>query len=257
MFRSVVLILLLIPQICCYNSGTSFGSESVFIARSNADNTLISWGDPNLGGFLPTLLGSLTTVTSIASNPYSFAALLKNGSVVGWGDTAGGGPLLPGRLLKNVTSLYSTSSAFCALKEDGSVVPWGDVQNGGSFDKFINTMNNHEVVQGITAIYSHSTSFIAINATYIHQWGGDQGDLEPGRLPRHLPRISPVKYVASTGSAFAALLNNGFVKAWGNLGDGGNNPTVRKHMFSSLCSSVQDHQLTQSFPYMYFLFFST
>ncbi|MBM5818071.1 MAG: hypothetical protein FJ083_16305, partial [Cyanobacteria bacterium K_Offshore_surface_m2_239] len=66
-------------------------------------------------------------------NPFAFAAIKRDGSVVTWGDenTGGNSTAVAARLTSGVIRVFSTASAFAALKSDGSVVPWGDSLFGG------------------------------------------------------------------------------------------------------------------------------
>ena len=78
-------------------------------------------------------------VQNIVSTDKAFAALLKDGSVVAWGDSTDGGDIsaVSGKVVMGdtnssaVTSISASSGAFSAIKADGSVVTWGNSNLGG------------------------------------------------------------------------------------------------------------------------------
>ncbi|PQM55454.1 MAG: hypothetical protein CML39_08070, partial [Rhodobacteraceae bacterium] len=78
-------------------------------------------------------------VKTIVSTDKAFAALLKDGSVITWGDSSAGGDSssVSGKLIMGTTnssvveSLSASSGAFSAIKADGSVVTWGNSDLGG------------------------------------------------------------------------------------------------------------------------------
>ena len=56
---------------------------------------------------------------------FAFAAILRDGSVVTWGDPGFGGDCSSVRdQLKNVQQIQSNRGVFTAILEDGSVVIW-------------------------------------------------------------------------------------------------------------------------------------
>ncbi|OLP97385.1 putative exonuclease domain-containing protein [Symbiodinium microadriaticum] len=61
-----------------------------------------------------------------------FAAILRDGSVVGWGayDNARESVRAPGQL-RDVQQIQASDGAFAAILGDGSVVTWGPADNGG------------------------------------------------------------------------------------------------------------------------------
>eukprot|EP00438_Fugacium_kawagutii_P004673 Skav216585 [mRNA] locus=scaffold3151:128822:135176:+ [translate_table: standard] len=95
--------------------------------------------------------------------------------------------------LHDVDSITGSLSAFCALKRDGSVVCWGDDESGGEAG---------EIQQQL----KHATwrSFVPQDIT----------DVED--------QLKEVQQIASTSFAFAAVLADGSVVAWGDPFAGGN-----------------------------------
>jgi hypothetical protein len=71
--------------------------------------------------------GKLQNVDAIYSTNTAFAAKLKDGSVVTWGekDYGGDSSSVEGKL-QNVDTIYSTKEAFAAKSKDSTVCMWGD-----------------------------------------------------------------------------------------------------------------------------------
>ena len=108
-------------------------------------------------------------VDTIFSNDDAFAAVLKTGGVVVWGNGEST-HIEPAKAQKlkdeKVVNIYQTSGAFAALQKDGSVVTWGDLhgvndgreldgkhvkyiyQSGGAFAAKL--MDGHVVAWGDT-----------------------------------------------------------------------------------------------------------
>ena len=78
-------------------------------------------------------------VKTIVSTDKAFAALLKDGTVVTWGDSSSGGDSssVSGKIVMSadnssaVTTLSASSGAFSAIKADSKVVTWGNSDLGG------------------------------------------------------------------------------------------------------------------------------
>jgi len=71
----------------------------------------------------------MSNVRKLFTNEYAFAAILKNGQVVTWGDARFGGDSYSVRdRLIDVEFICSTGSAFAAKLVN--VIAWGDVVNG-------------------------------------------------------------------------------------------------------------------------------
>ena len=74
-----------------------------------------------------------TGVKYIYSTTFAFAAALRDGSVVVWGDAfCGGNPgAVRDQLATGVQDIYVNDRALVAVKADGSVLAWGDPEWGG------------------------------------------------------------------------------------------------------------------------------
>jgi len=204
---------------------TSTGSVASWGSASSGGNSSVATWDSISGTYsYSSATGSLTSnVTAIYSNPFAFAALKTNGSVVTWGDTENGGnstivnslnsvvtegPSVFGSLSSNVTRIYSTGGAFAALKTNGSVVTWGKISNGGnSTPVLINTINGYDTQEEGQSV----AGLLSSNVTSIYSnWG-----------------------------AFAALKNNGSVVTWGNIGWGGN-PSAVNYYYTGNTTTVAE-----------------
>ena len=143
------------------------------------------------------------------SNPYAFAALKSDGSVVAWGDSFYGGTTPFG--LSDVKQIYSGNGTFAALKSDGSVIAWGDSYSGGV---------SPSGLSGVTQIYSNGYAFAAIKEDgSVVAWGDSSYG---GTAPQGLIGVIQI---FSTSSAFAALKSDGSVVAWGDSYYGGISPS--------------------------------
>lgn len=93
----------------------------------------------------------------IYSTDSAFAAVLKDGTVVTWGDKECGGDSSSVKTsLRRVHKIFSTSRAFAAILEDGTVVTWGDEKCGGD------SSNIKSALIGVKKIYSTSWAFAAV-----------------------------------------------------------------------------------------------
>ena len=110
----------------------------------------------------------------------AFAAILKDGSVVTWGDAKSGGDSVAVQdQLSGVLQIQATfQGAFAAILEDGSVVTWGHAQHGGDSSAV------QDQLKGVQQIQAANQAFAAILAdgsvvTWGHaQHGGDSVAVE-------------------------------------------------------------------------------
>lgn len=211
---------------------TAIYSNSYAFAALKKNGSVVTWGDIESGGN-STVAKSINTngnwtvseyksvsgelssnVTTIYSNPWAFAALKKNGSVVTWGDLDSGGNStrvlsstingtynvvevgsVDADIISGVVAVYSNDKAFAALKNDGSVVTWGDIRHGG------NASITLTVESGESGNYTVITTELGSIANAIS---------------------SNVTAIYSNKKAFAALKKDGSVIAWGDITSGGN-----------------------------------
>lgn len=184
----------------------------------------------------------LTGVAQVASGNGASAALLTNGTVVTWGDsaflgngttvgTACAGSCTPTPVavcavagcahgdLSGVTSLVAADGWFMALLTNGTVVTWGDPSNGE------------------LGIGPNSGHYVTVPTYVCAVSGCAHGDL------------TGVKAVAGDDDFSLALLTNGAVRSWGEntqgqLGDGSTTdsllPVAVCAVGHSACSSTED-----------------
>jgi hypothetical protein len=121
-----------------------FSNEKAFAALL-ARGRVVVWGDAASGGDCsvgatpadseagPDVCSQLDRgVHTVYSTDRAFAAKLRSGEVVAWGDpNYGGDASLVQDQLVDITEVYSTTRAFAAIRSDGKVVTWGDPNHGG------------------------------------------------------------------------------------------------------------------------------
>ena len=98
-------------------------------------------------------------------NKEFFAALKRDGSVVGWGGSTNWGSTSGvAGLDGDVIQIHANHSAAAALKRDGSVITWGDPDAGGS--------DSGGLDGGVVQIFSTGKAFAALkNDGSVISWG--------------------------------------------------------------------------------------
>ena len=107
----------------------NFSNAYAFAALKD-DGSVVTWGDTDAGGAIPTDV-DVTNVKTIYSNARAFAAVKEDESVVTWGDSDYGGSVpssVSSSLDSNVKAIYSTQQAFAAIKYGGSVITLGQFE---------------------------------------------------------------------------------------------------------------------------------
>ena len=193
-----------------------FATRWAFAALKE-DGSVVSWGmDRFDGGDWYTVASDLQSgVAKIFSNGYAFAALKDDGSVVPWGAdgrnymSVDAAALLSGGV---VDIVVSSNYGFVAVKSDGSIVIWG--RDAG--------YNRHTPASGMplnfVTLVGASIGFAAIEQDgSVVSWGtyfiNDKWGTEYF--------LHPAKEIFSNDYAFAALMENGAVFAWGDNDNGG------------------------------------
>eukprot|EP00435_Cladocopium_sp_Y103_P025584 s3822_g6.t1 len=197
-------------------------SSGVF-ALVRSDGRLVTWGPPAYGGGLGSSAASRDeapwNVAAVTVGCRALAALLADGRVQTFGDAEWGGDCsaVQGQLLE-VTAVRNAGGAFAALKADGTVVAWGQPGHGGRCD--VGPL--HDVVE----LVSNHMAFVAIMVTAgakssrrVVTWGNAEcGGVTSERLR---DRLKDVKKVEASSRAFAAILRDETVVAWGDAEWGG------------------------------------
>jgi alpha-tubulin suppressor-like RCC1 family protein len=197
------------------------------------DGTVMEWGADINGGeptYLPATVAGLTEVKAVASGDHFNLALLKNGTVMGWGDNHYGqlgmdpsGPEncggtscskipRPVPKLSNVIAISTLEDNSLALLEHGEVWAWGQNADGrlhnGTYSNEAAKVIGLEGVTAISAGASLSRNFALSNGK-VMQWPGASGVPEQvSGLPEEVTAIS------AAGDHSLALVRGGAVWAW-------------------------------------------
>jgi Regulator of chromosome condensation (RCC1) repeat len=225
--------------------------------------TVMAWGGdyygqlgdgregPETNSDVPVEVKGLKEVTAIAAGSDHSLALLKNGTVMAWGNNEFGqlGDGEQGEAhssdvpvevkgLKEVTAIAAGRFYSLALLKNGTVMAWGnnelgqlgDGQHGGAYATDVPV--EVEALTEVTAIAAGSQHSLALlkNGT-VMAWGNNQsGQLGEGNIifsdvPVEVEGLTEVTAIAGGQEQSLALLKDGTVMAWGNnsageLGDG-------------------------------------
>ena len=118
-------------------------------AAIRSDGSVVVWEFTGTGaklGASALVRRQLMDVKDIQANPFAFAALRRDGSVVTWGTgLCGGNSAAVQRQLKDVVSIQAGCFAFAATRRDGSVVSWGMPESGGD-SSLVQEQLGHRVV---------------------------------------------------------------------------------------------------------------
>ena len=212
-----------------------------------ADGSVVTWGDANRGGDSSEVREQLKGVQQIQATDTAFAAILEGGSVVTWGSEYDGGDSSAVQdQLRGVRQIQATERAFAAIVEDGSVVAWGDANYGGDSSAV------QDQLRGVRQIQATERAFAAIlEDGSVVTWGDArrhrrQFEISSGVCSKFRPHLGPllrfwqmdsvvtwgladfggdssavrdqlrgVQQIQSTCRAFAAILEDGSVVAWG------------------------------------------
>ena len=140
-------------------------------------------------------------------------AILADGSVVTWGHADyGSDSSAVQERLKGVQQIQATlNGAFAAILGDGSVVTWGNAQYGGDSSAV------QDQLRGVQQIQATEFAFGCDSGRWIRFYVGVMQTLavtvrQFKSSSRVCSRFKPL------GSAFAAILADGSVVAWGGAG---------------------------------------
>ena len=210
------------PDVEITSGAKSIHSSEKAFAVLMNNGTIIAWGDANHGGNT-TGVDLSSGFVSITSNYYGFAGLKSDGSAVAWGDSRYGGDATGVDISSGVLKIYSQKHAFAALKSDGSVQAWGDASYGGT-DPGIGAGS------GVVKIFPNkddTSSWKASNERAFAALLSNRTVIAWGAsgYGGNAPSgLTDVVNIYSTRYAFAALKTDGSVKAWGASGYGGTDP---------------------------------
>ncbi|MBL7543638.1 MAG: hypothetical protein JNL11_07455 [Bdellovibrionaceae bacterium] len=216
-------------------NGTYFVSLQ---AKDNAGNYGMA-----ITGAMPFTAKNLIT-NNVVSNSGAYAAILKTGKVITWGDDSFGGnyTLMPTTLksgTRTATSLATTYSAFAAIMDDGSVVAWGDSSRGGEVPTNKAIQMNGTI--DVTHIASNKYAFAAIlQDGSVAAWGDSNRGGGTTAVDAALNGDIDVSEIKATSTAFAARRTDGSVIAWGHPDTGG---TIPPALLSALDGTIPVNQL--------------
>lgn len=219
-------------------------SNAVAVVRN--DRSVVAWGvvAPNYGGALlyydptvPTTVSvepDLNNVDTIFENPFAFAAVLDNGSVVTWGDYLNGGNSSNVIFDSGVKSIFSTNGAFAAiLQGSDKVVAWGDSNKGGYLHPSLLDGNGDNKA---TSIVGTRQAFAALRpdgsvVTWGHEdYGGTSkitgGGFSSINIASYLNGTRKIKEVYSNPRAFVAVYDDNTFVTWGDRELGGYSESI-------------------------------
>ena len=197
----------------------------------------------------PTAVPGLSTVKAISAGGTHDLALLKNGTVMAWGDNAfgqlGNGTTTTSPVpvtvsgLHNVKAISAGLAHSLALLQNGTVMAWGDNEFGQLGNGTFQDSSVPVAVKGLTNVkaisdsgFNHGLALLQ-NGT-VMAWGmntyGQLGDGNRTNCPTPVPvqGLSHVKAVSAGYNDSLALLANSTVMAWGRnaFGQLGNGTTT-------------------------------
>lgn len=185
----------------------------VVAIRSNQDafaalhdtGRIVTWGSRRAGGGMQLQVEAV----AIQCTYFSFCAILRDTSLVAWGEPLEGG-LLPTNLqqLRGIVAVQATARAFAALLDTGFVLSWGMAAYGGDSSEV------RTYLKEIVAIQSSEDTFAALSRSgEVTTWGHFQRRIELEGCA--------VKAVQANIGAFVALRDNGKIQVWGHPTHGG------------------------------------
>jgi alpha-tubulin suppressor-like RCC1 family protein len=185
---------------------------------------------------VPAAVSSLTEVTAVSAGFNHSLALLKNGTVMAWGNNLYG-ELGDGTTerrttpvavsgLSEVVAVSAGSEFSLALLKNGSVEAWGTGglgQLGDGKEEGSKLPVAVSGLSGVTAISAGSRQSLALlsNGT-VMAWGANEfgtlgdGKTEKSDVPVEVSGLSGVTAIAEGGRHSLALKSDGTVEAWGS-----------------------------------------
>jgi len=200
----------------------------------------VTWGESGFSDSRP-LTFEYDDVIEVVANTFAFAAIRQDRTVIAWGSDESGGDIESSEraMLYEVESISHTNAAFAAIRRGGAVVTWGKAKDGGDSSAVQNYLVD------IAKIHANAVAFAAVSSQGMLRatWGVSDAGGTVGGESKMVLEERRVKSVASALYAFAALLEDGTVRAWGWGGGGGFIPvTLEESLYnpSNLGADVQD-----------------
>ena len=174
-------------------------SDSAIVLKADG-SVETSWGQR--------IINNLPYV-SIFAGTYAFAGVCRDGTVTTWGEANLGGDSTSVEAdLCNVKSFCNSWGAMAAIRSDDTVIAWGCPRYGGDVAAIkgqlldVATLVSNEGAAGFVALKRDGSAF---------SWGDVEVDW---------PRLRKVKRVSCNGLAWAAVMLDGTVVAWGSSNSG-------------------------------------
>lgn len=217
---------------------------------TKTDGTLLSWGGDGVGQlgnnptilfneFTPVAVVGATDIVAVAAGYVHSLALKADGTVLAWGNDAGGQLGNDAALedkavpvpVSGATGIIAISAGYyfsLALKSDGTMLAWGNNSRGQLGDSAIKADKPTPVaVNGasdIVAIAAGSEHSLALKADgTMLAWGldlegalGDNAPLLDQTLPVPVANAVGIVSIAAGTSHSLALTSSGNVLAWGS-----------------------------------------
>jgi alpha-tubulin suppressor-like RCC1 family protein len=192
----------------------SYCSQPLEFFRCGCESTPTLAPVTMVGELRPALPSMLSSATYVVRNGFAFAALANDTSVHTWGESGMGGnsSSVQAYLQSGVVGIVHSKFAFAALAFDGTVYGWGDstaLVNIPSLDTIILMVGNGEAFacrsdtdRGVTSGSPHSGGVIPVAYS-------------------DLLASPKLRALAASSGAFAALMSDATVCAWGNKYTGG------------------------------------
>jgi hypothetical protein len=151
----------------------------------------------------------LSNVVAVAAGGFHSLALLKNSTVVAWGDNAYGETNIPIGL-SNVVAIAAGTYHSLALKSDGTVMAWG-ANNANQTNVPVDLSNVVAIAAGGLGVDGFNLALQSSGS--VVEWGyNGQASVPYG--------LSDVVAVAAGADHCLALQNNGIVVGWGDDSSG-------------------------------------
>ncbi|MFZ4116326.1 MAG: hypothetical protein ACOYK6_06340 [Chthoniobacterales bacterium] len=228
--------------------GCCVASTAQAFAMILNDDSLFACGSDLSAGKTPPLpkdeTGSPKKPCCLYSNQGTFTAIFPDKTLLAWGNLHGGGKndsrtfsLPTGKKLRSCCSLAATEGAFAGILDDESIAVWG--KSAGQFKA-----PRLPVGKKPLFIIANDTDFTVLledpeqNQSFL-SWGINFSNTEE-KLPKDR-KIKADCCVVATQYAFATILDNGAIFAWGAPHYGGkllDQPRDRKGKVIEACCLV-------------------
>jgi alpha-tubulin suppressor-like RCC1 family protein len=232
----------------------SLAAGSRFELALLSNGTVAAWGDDTFGQLgngtassngdaeTPALVQGLTGVVAVAAGMEHSLALLRNGTVMAWGDNSNGqlgngstrSSVKPVRVrgLTGVKAVAAGALFSLALLSSGKVVAWGDNQSGQLGNDTLNDSDTPVPVTGLTSVTAIAAGgqfamALRTNGT-VMSWGDNESDqLGDGQdvsvqslsaVPVAVVSLTKARAIAAGFEFAVARTASGGVDVWGDNG---------------------------------------